>query len=177
MTDGPGTELLFHQVWIEIGPATLPSEAASVLGSLNYHAGSPDSTVEDACGLNSSYEVMPTPARLDEPMILDHGDTTLDPPLPTDKASVPATVAWNASAHPTLLPTSTYRLFLARYSSKFPAVQASNGSMVPEEQNVLAWVLYAHPVTTSGGCGFWTLGVYDAHTGQSLGGAGWAPGP
>lgn len=174
--DGPGTELLFHRVWIEIGPATPPSDAASLLGSLSYSPTSPDSPVQDACATNPDYAVMPTPTRLDRPMVLEQGDITLDPPRPADRASVPATVAWDSPSYSTRLPTSTYQLLLARYSSKYPAVQSADGSLVPQDQNILAWVLYSHPVTTSGGCGFWTLDVYDAHTGKPVGGAGWGSG-
>lgn len=174
LTGGPGIQLLFHHVWIEVGPATSTSDAKNLLGSLSYHPGSADSSVQNGCLTNSRYAVRPRPARLDRQMVLGQGDVTLDPPLPSDQASVSATVAWTGSRP---LPTSTYRLYLARYSSKFPAAPGPDRTLIPEEQNVLAWVLYSSPVTASGQCGSSGVSVYDAHTGQPIGSQGWAPGP
>jgi hypothetical protein len=168
---GPGTSLLFHGVWLLIGRSTSPADADSILVSLSYHPDRPNTAVAMGCGTNSTYTRMPRPQRLTNRLVVG-SNITLEPPLAKDQASVPPAVAWNGSqgglSH---LPTNTYRLFLARYSAQFPATVQPNGSTTPDAQNVLAWVLYASPVTpTNPTCGQEEVAAFDAHTGKMLGG-------
>ncbi|MDE3206270.1 MAG: hypothetical protein KGQ66_18840 [Acidobacteriota bacterium] len=169
---GPGTNLLFHGVWVFVGQATSAAQAQSILASLAYHPNKPDTSASLSCATNPAYNQMPAPQRLTHQMIIEYGNITLDPPHPGDRASVPASIAWNGPQGSLEdLPTNTYQLFLARYSAKFPATVQPNGSTVPEEQSVLAWVLYATPLTsTNHTCGSPAVSAYDAHTGQRLSG-------
>lgn len=169
---GPGTYLLFHGVWVFVGQATSVAQAQSILASLAYHPNKPDTSASMSCATNPSYNQMPTPQRLTHQMVIQYGNITLDPPHPGDQATVPASLAWNGPQGSLEdLPTNTYRLFLARYSAKFPATVQPNGSTVPEEQSVLAWVLYATPLTSANRtCGSPAVSAYDAHTGQRLSG-------
>ncbi len=166
----PGTNLLFHGVWVFVGQATSAAQAQSILASLAYQPNKPDTAASMSCATNPAYNQMPVPQRLTHRMIIQYANITLDPPHPADQASVPASVAWNDGGLEDL-PTNTYRLFLARYSAKFPATVQPDGSTVPEEQSVLAWVLYATPLTfTNRTCGLPAVSAYDAHTGQRLSG-------
>ncbi len=169
---GPGTSLLFHGVWLFIGQATSTTQAQSILSSLAYHPNQPDTSASMTCATNPAYNQMPTPQSLTHQMVIQDGNITLDPPHPGDQASVPASVAWNdPQGSLEKLPTDTYQLFLARYSAKFPATVQPNGSTIPDEQSVLAWVLYATPLTsTNSTCGSPAVSAYDAHTGQRLSG-------
>jgi hypothetical protein len=168
LSTGPGADLLFHNVWIEVGPATSPPDADQVLASLAYHHGASDSTVPGGCAINPTYDEMPTATRLAQRLLIGGG--SMDPPLPTDRPVVPASIAWhNPESSPLLLPTENYRLFLARYTGGGRTLEPKG--WVTTNDNVLAWVLYSSPVTPTPSCGFSSYGAYGALTGQGLGGA------
>ena len=119
---------------------------------------------------------MPTPERIATRLVLENGNATLDPPLPSDRAVMPAAQAWTTSG-----PKPDFehaRLVLARYSAKTPATQHADGSLTPEHQNQLMWIVLSAPNSPGiQGCGMWGYHLFDARTGQDLESAGYAPGP
>ena len=172
---GPGSDLLFHQVWLQLGARTPASLASGVLDSLTYVASAPDTAVFAACTTKPA--TIPAPTRLDHQMILNQGNVILDPPSPDDQPAVSATVA-TKTVMIGQMTTQGEELLLARYSSKLPATQEPNGSLKPMEQHVLAWVLYSYPLSpTVTRCGLWGVNAYNALTGAGVTSSGWAPGP
>lgn len=118
---------------------------------------------------------MPPPERLTTTLVLEQGDITLTPPRASDIASILPDQAWKNANSPKER-FEHYRLFLARYTSKFPAIVGLNGS-TPTNQNILAWVIYSVPNTPIPSCGGYGVDAEDAHSGESLGSMGSSPGP
>ena len=176
--DGPGTELFFHGISVDIEPATPPAVAAKMLASLAYRPGEPDTPVAGGCATSDQYEVMPTPARLDHRIVVDRGNVVLDPPLAADQPTVAPSVAWASGQGAARVPTSGYRLYLARYHATTPPPIETDKGQTHDVQGLLAWVLYVSPLSPDvPGCGLWGVTVYDAHTGAEVGYSGWTRGP
>jgi hypothetical protein len=132
--------------------------------------------VTGVCARSPHPNAMPIPERLAEPLLLEHGQMTLDPPLPSDRSSVSPAQVWRASDPKQ--PYERYRLLLTRYSAPLPARRTANGSLTPLNNNELSWVVYAFPYSsTVPGCGGWGVDVFDAHSGQEIISSGWSPGP
>ncbi len=165
----------YHGVGIEIGVGVNRAVADAIFNSIAYAPGVSDTPAAGTCGRNPNPQQMPRPERLTAKLSLQHGDVTLTPPAPTDQPVEPATRAWNDQQSREWF--ESYQLILARYSSLFPARPGPHG-YVPEEQNVLAWIVYSTPVSpTIAGCGMWGADVENALTGQPIASMGWAPGP
>jgi hypothetical protein len=165
----------YHDVEIEIGVGHDPRIAQAIFDSIGFSRKMPDTPALDVCVQSPDSNVMPMPERLTEPLVLNSGNVTLDPPAPSDQAIMTAAQAWSESG--SKYPFEQYRLILARYSASLPARQNPNGSLTPISQNVLSWVIYLSPYSpTIAGCGGWGVIVFDAHTGQALIDHGWEPG-
>ncbi len=117
---------------------------------------------------------MPTPERLTKVLKVDGANITLAPPKAGDRPLIDPTSIWK-NREPHTADYEHYRMLLARYSSTFPARQTAHG-YVPENVNVLAWVIYVTPLSPSiNGCGGWTVDATNARTGQGLGVTGYGP--
>ena len=175
---GPPVRILeYHDVQVEIGIGPNPALARRILATLHYRPGVPDSARSLVCRVSSGPLRMPTPTRLSSTMVLNQGNITLNPPEPADQAATSATAAWS-HFEPGIQFLERYQLLLARYSAGLPAKLEPNGSLVPEEQGVLAWVIYESPLSPSiPDCGGWGINAYAASSGQSIAGSGWSPGP
>jgi hypothetical protein len=173
---GPLKRLWYHRVLVEIGIGPEPAIARAILNSIGFTPHSPDSRAAGVCARSASPDSMPAPQRLARRLVLEQGDVTLDPPLPSDQPAMSAAQAWNESGPRE--PFSRYRLILTRYSAKFPARQNPDGSVTPLNQNELAWVIYSKPYSaTIAGCGGWGLVVFDARNGHGITSSSWQPGP
>ena len=179
VSEGPGATLLFHGIWVQIGADTPTVTARNVLASLAYQPAAPDTAVVDACTTIPASDVMPTPIRLNHRMVLDRSDYVLDPLHATDQPSVPASVIWSAAKpSPGTQTADSEQLLLTLLTAKFPATLQPDGHTVPDDQNLLAWVIYSAPLNTSvPNCGEWGINVFNAKTGAQLISSGWTPGP
>jgi len=170
--------LWYHQVFVEIGIGPDPSTAQAIFDSIGFTPGAADTQAAGICGRSGNPDAIPTPERLAEPLLLDDGNVTLDPPASSDRAVMSAVLAWNKSGPKEAF--ERYRLILTRYSAKLPARQNPDGSVTPLSQNELSWVIYSVPYSpTIAGCGGWGLTVFNATTGQgqALISSGYTPGP
>jgi hypothetical protein len=176
-TSGSVEIIYYHGVLVEIGIGADPHVATAILNSIGFTSGAPDSPAAGICARSANPETMPTPERAAAPLVLERGNITIDPPLPSDHPTTSAEQAWKADTGPKQS-FERYRLLLARYSASFPARQNPDGSLTPQNQNELAWVIYSSPYSAAiAGCGMWGVSVADAHSGQEVISAGWAPGP
>jgi hypothetical protein len=173
---GPANFLWYHGVEIEIGIGPRSDVAQAIFDSIGYTAGLADTPVEQACARNPTPDRMPTPERATQALVLNRGDVTIGSLRPADQPTVTAQQVWeNDAAH---LSLERYRLILARYSAAYPALQNPDGSLTPESHDVLAWVVYSAPYsTTVAGCGRRGVDAVDAVSGDRLASAGWTPGP
>jgi hypothetical protein len=168
--------LWYHGILVEVGLGSNPALAKRILNSIAYTPREADTPVTGVCARSPHPNAMPIPERLAEPLLLEHGQMTLDPPLPSDRSSVSPAQVWRASDPKQ--PYERYRLLLTRYSAPLPARRTANGSLTPLNNNELSWVVYAFPYSsTVPGCGGWGVDVFDAHSGQELISSGWSPGP
>ena len=166
----------YHQVFVEIGIGPDPNVAKAIFNSIGFTSHAPDSRAAGVCARSADPETMPTPERLANPLVLNQGGVTLDPPLPSDQPTMSAAQAWSESGPKQSF--ERYRLILARYSAKLPAKQNPDGSLTPLNQNELAWVIYTAPYGAPiAGCGGWGVDVFDALSGQEVILHGWSPGP
>ena len=163
-----------HGVSVEIGIGRDPDVANRIFDSIGYTPTRPDTMAQGACARSRDPDAMPTPERLAKALMLERGDITLDPPTPSDHASMAPNNAWTESEPKQSF--EHYRLILARYSARFPAEVGPHG-LTPTNQNVLAWVVYSAPNTPISGCGGYGVQSFDAVTGASIGIMGYAPGP
>jgi hypothetical protein len=161
-----GTALRF--VWlrgvsIEIGLGGDPSIAQAIFDSIGYTEGAPDTPRSGVCARSPVPKTMPTPERLTSR--IENVNVTLDPPASSDQPSVRAEEVWrppNPRAN-----FERYRMLLTRFTSVYP----------PEGRNVLAWVIYASPITRIVGCGGYSVHAFDAKTGAGLGQIAYGQGP
>jgi hypothetical protein len=163
-----------HDVSVEIGIGPDPDVANRIFDSIGYAPTRTDTPARGACTRSRDSNVMPTPERLAKALMLERGDITLDPPTPSDHASMSPNKAW-AESEPAQS-FEHYRLILARYSARFPAEVGPHG-LTPTNQNVLAWVVYSTPNTPISGCGGYGVEAFDAFTGESIGIMGYSPSP
>jgi hypothetical protein len=88
---------------------------------------------------------MPTPTRLSKRLIINlgtEGPDTLLPPLTTQHSIVSTNQLrsfWRSAGEKQ--PSATYRLVIARFTSRLPATTNLNGQLVPAVNQQLAWVL------------------------------------
>jgi hypothetical protein len=159
---------------IGIGPDLRVAKA--ILDSIGFTPGAPDTPAAGRCARIDHPNDTPEPERLTTRLVLEHGNATLDPPLPSDRAVMTAAQAWTAAG-----PEPDFehaRLVLARYSAKLPATQHADGSLTPEHQYQLMWIVLSAPNSPGiPGCGMWGFHLFDARTGQDLESAGYSPGP
>jgi hypothetical protein len=167
-------DMWLHGVDIRIGVGPDLQVSQGILDSIGYSPGTPDTPASGMCAQTTDPTAMPTPERLTTTLVLERGDITLAPPLPSDGATMSPQDAWTESGPDQWF--EHYRLILARFTSKFPATTGPNG-LTPLEQNVLAWVIYSAPNTPTLGCGGWGVVAYDAHTGKNVDNEGYGPGP
>jgi hypothetical protein len=159
---------------IGIGPDVRVAE--SILDSIGFTPGAPDTPAAGRCARIDHPNSMPEPERLTTRLVLEHGNSTLDPPLPSDRAVMTAAQAWTAAG--TRPDFEHARLVLARYSATLPATQHADGSLTPDHQNQLMWIVLSAPNSPDvQGCGMWGYHLFDARTGQDLESAGYTPGP
>jgi hypothetical protein len=181
----PGWDRHVVQVWyrhvsIEIGIGRNPRIAHRILASVGYSRGQPDTRDTGDCARTAGMPAMPAPARLARRLVIEQGDITLNPPLPSDQPAMTAAAAWQqaeGNRASMIAPFLRYRLLLVRYSSKYPASPGPNGTYVPMDRDVLAWVVYSQPRTPIAGCGGWGLDSFNALTGGGISSDGWSPGP
>ena len=164
----------FHGDYIEIGLGRDPKIASAIVASIGYSADVPDTPGAGACARSDDARVMPTPERLTHELVLDDGNDTLRPPGPTDQATVPASSVWSSASAQNF---ERYRMILTRLSEKLPATQGPNGSLTPQTSNVLAWVVYAVPISPIEGCGMYVIDATNALTGKGIDESLYAPGP
>lgn len=168
----------YHHVLLEVGIGPDPGVAQAIVDSIGFTPGGPDTPSAGVCARSPDPGTMPAPDRLRRRLVLGNKDTdfTLDPPEPSDQATMPAAQAWKESGPKEWF--ERYRLILARYSSEFPARLGPDGSVTPIYRNELAWVVYSAPTSPAiTGCGGWGVVAFDAHSGQRIGDAGFSPGP
>ena len=163
--------LWYHRVQVEIGIGADPRTAAAIVRSAGYTAGEPDSRAAGTCARSHHAGSMPRPRRLARRLVLDHGDVTLNPLRPGDRAVMSAAQAWRDAVPGS--PFVRYRLLLVRYSAKFPARPGADGTLVPEDRHILAWVIYGEPRTPIPGCGGWSLAAFNASTSRGIAVNGW----
>lgn len=178
--DAPRTYYWYHGVQIVLGSGPNPAVAQRILDSVHYRPGTPDTPAAEACGLNPQPEAMPTPERLSQGMVAQQGNLTFDPPAPSERPTMKPEAAWHPAHRPgaTRSPLSVYRILLTRYSGRYPATLNPDGSTTPNNRNLLAWVVYAAPVTPDvPNCGGWGADIFDANTGHELISSGWGPSP
>jgi hypothetical protein len=168
-------QVWYRHVAIEIGAGPDPQVARRILGSVGYTRGTPDTPSAGHCARAGGPARMPAPVRLTRRMVIDHGDITLNPPLPSSRPVMPAAAAWRQARITS--PFDRYRLLLARYSDRFPARPGPGGTLVPLDRDVLAWVIYSQPRTPIPGCGLWGLTPFNALTSQPASSDSWSPGP
>ncbi len=168
-------EVWYRHVVIEIGIGPDPRIARRILGSVGYTRGQPDTRDTGDCARASGTPRMPAPARLARRLVIEHGDTTLNPTWPSDQPAMPAAAAWQQAS--ITYPFDRYQLLLVRYSSKFPARPGPDGTYVPMDRHVLAWVIYSQPRTPIPGCGLWGLDSFNALTSLGISSDAWTPGP
>ena len=174
--DGPIESFWYHGVLVEIGVGTNPNLAKRIFNTIGFTPHEPDTPVTGGCARSAHPDVMPTPERLATPLVLEQGEVTLDPPLPSDQATASASQAWSDSGPKQSY--ERYRLILALYSDTLPARKNANGSFTPLNHHQLAWVVYSSPYSaTVTGCGGWGMDVFNAHSGQEVTSSGWSPGP
>jgi len=180
-SSGTGSGATWHMysdrgVRIEIGNGPNPNVAHSIVESIRFGPGTPDTPAAGVCPRSADPDAEPTPERLAQRLVLNHGDVTLDPPASGDEPVMTADSAWRQTQPHS--PVEHYRLILARYSAKFPARQNPDGSYTPMNQNELAWVIYSTPPSPQvEGCAGWGLAVFDAKSGQEQTQSGYSPGP
>ncbi|MGH2719044.1 MAG: hypothetical protein ACRDJU_10725 [Actinomycetota bacterium] len=174
-TAGPDVDVTYGGVSIELGLGPDPAVARTIFDSIRQLPGTPDTAVEGVSP-SSVPTAMPTPERLTAPLAIENGQLTLDPPAPGDQAVMSAAAVWASVRYPEA--GATYRLILAQYTSPFPAT-TPEGAMAPEDQGVLAWVIYAVPAQTSeGSCGNYSVSGFNATTSKPLDESfGYYPGP
>jgi hypothetical protein len=163
-----------HGVDIRIGVGPDTQVLHGILDSIGYSPGMPDTPASGTCAQMTDPTAMPTPERLATTLVLEQGDITLAPPLPSDDPTMSPQEAWKESGPDQWF--EHYRLILSRFTSKFPATTGPDG-LTPLEQNVLTWVIYAAPNTPTSGCGGCGVVAYDAHTGKNIDSEGYGPGP
>ena len=167
----------YHAVQVEIGIGANPDLANRIVSSLRYDRGTHDSARTLVCSLGPAHPAMPRPNRLTKALVVNEGNITLSPPAVGEQPSTSAESAWARLASYTS-PLERFQLFLATYSAKLPARLEPNGSLVPVDQNVLAWVVYSSPRSPAiQGCGLWGINAEDATSAQVIEDGGWAPGP
>jgi hypothetical protein len=166
--------LWYHGDYIEIGLGSDTSISSAILASIGYSPGVADTPGSGACARSSDASTMPTPERLTHEMVLENGNVTLRPPAPSDQAITSASSVWS-TAYPRNY--ERYRIILARYSEKLPATLQPDGSLEPDNVNVLAWIVYAVPITPIEGCGMYGLDATNALTGKGMDDAGYSIGP
>jgi hypothetical protein len=166
----------FRQVELTVGIGTDPRVARAIVDSIGFTPGAPDSPAAGVCARIAAPTAMPTPERLATRLVLEHGRATLDPPRPTDHATMTPEQAWTDSG--TKPDFEHFRIVLARYSAPLPATQHPDGTLTPEHQNQLMWIVLSAPNSPEiQGCGMWGYDLFDARTGQSLESTGYSPGP
>jgi hypothetical protein len=159
----------YHGIGIQVGIGADARIEKHIVDSIGFTDGTPDTVAAGVCARQPNPEVMPTPERLAKPFSLKYGDVTLKPPAPSDHAVISADKAWSEAG--TKRNFERYRVILARLSQDIPARQNPDGSFTPLTQDVLAWVVYASPISVSvPGCGGWSIAGVNAITGQSVGG-------
>lgn len=169
-------QLWYHRVSVEIGIGRHRNVANEILRSLGYTRGKPESKVADVCPRRKGPARMPAPRRLARRLVVELGNITMTPPLRSDQPVMRAAQAWRESGTKSVF--ERYRLLLVRYSSKYPAAPNAQGLLVPENHDVLAWVVYAFPFSTAvAGCGGWSVYGFNALTGTAMADDGWSPGP
>lgn len=170
-----GTTVFFHGVSLLVGADTSSALTRSILDSLTYDPAIRTTPVPGACD-RVPPQLSLEGRRLTHRLVLDHGDIVLDPPLPSDRpATPPPKTSGQDPASPT---TETADLYLVRFSAAYPARTGPDGKLDPLNTNVLAWVIYSQPITTSvPGCGLWGVQVTSAQSGSAIEGSGWQPGP
>jgi hypothetical protein len=173
---GPTLSFAFGDVAIDLGIGSDPAIARTVFASLERAPGAADTPVEGTCSGGNGGGASPDPERLTEPMTIDNGDITLDPPRPGDEPGVSGERIWNSQDRSSR--GTTYRLILARFSSRYPAKPGPNGSLLPLDHDELAWVVYGTPeMTGAGPCGGYSFDAYDAVTGLGILAGGYGIGP
>ena len=88
--DGSIESFWYHGVLVEIGVGTNPNLAKAIFNSIGFTPHEPDTPVTGVCARLTHPVVMPTPERLATPLVLEQGEVTLDPPLPSDQATASA---------------------------------------------------------------------------------------
>jgi hypothetical protein len=165
----------YRGVEVDIGFGPDPSVGDAILRSIAYTPHLRDSPRAQACSMSPNPNATPTAERVNKPLVLEQGQVTLDPPMPSDRAATTAAAIWTKAL--AKQPFESHRLLLTRYSAKFPAKQNPNGSFTPVNQNVLSWVEYSAPLTQIPGCGTWGVEVFDATSGTQIISSSWSPGP
>jgi len=172
---GPFLQVWFHRISIQIEIGRDPRVARAIFNSIGYAPGTPNTHAAGVCARSADPNAMPVPHRLRHRLVIEQHTITMAPPRPSDRPVMTAAAAWSQGGPRE--PFDRYRLWLVRYSSKYPAVQNANGTTSPDNHDELAWVIYAEPLTSVAGCGGWGLDAFDAITGHGIDSAGWAPGP
>lgn len=176
LSEYPVKVLWFHHVSLEIGRGPDLNIAQEIVDSIRFTPGAPDTSATGVCVRSPHPNVMPSPERVARRLVLDRGTIVLDPPKRSDSAVMFPAQAWKESE-----PAASYeryRVVLSRYSAKFPALDGPDGSLIPLEYNILAWVVYSSPRSpTIAGCGGWGVEAFDATTGGQITSDGYAPGP
>jgi hypothetical protein len=166
----------YRGVAVAIGIGPDPKVGRAVLDSIGFTTGAPDTPDAGECARIPQPNAMPTPERLGARLMLENGRATLDPPLPDDRATMTPEQAWSDSG--TKEDFEHFRLILARYSAQLPATQHPDGTLIPEHQNQLMWIVLSAPNSPAiQGCGMWGYDLFDARTGQALESTGYSPGP
>jgi hypothetical protein len=165
----------FHGVSITVGVGSDPAVAQAIVESIGYAADVPDTPRSGICARSADPNSMPTPERLASRLTLEQGNVILDPPRPEDQPVATAAEVWRARTwNPNY---EQYRLILTRYTSPTPASPNGQGGYTPDHVDLLAWVVYAAPITDIPGCGYFGVDLFDAKTGAELESSSYGPGP
>jgi hypothetical protein len=166
----------FRQIALTIGIGTDARVAQAIVDSIGFTAGVADTPAAGVCARIADPNAMPAPERLATRLVLENGNSTLDPPRPADQATMTPEQAWTDSG--SKQDFEHFRLVLARYSAQTPANQQPDGTLIPEHQDQLMWIVLSAPNSPEiQGCGGWGYHLFDARTGQDLESAGYSPGP
>ena len=169
---GPVKSYWYDGVSVEIGIGPDPKVGKAILDSIGFREHAPDTKASEVCAMSKDPDAMPRPERLTVRLVLNQGDITLDPPLPSDQPSVSAAFIWKRASNGN--PLYRNQLLLTRLSARLPAQEQPNGTLVPQYQNVLVWVVYSVPRSPSiPGCGDPGVQIFNSTNGQDDFGTSW----
>jgi hypothetical protein len=159
-------EFPFHGVGIEIGIGPDPNVERSILDSITYHPGTPDTTTLGTCPTPSSAKpAMPTPTRTTTAINLMDNVTALWPERNNAQPKISAAVAWREYLKQ--LGVAADAAWPLQWSMTFGFMADQSATAPPH--GTPAWLIQALPTNTDHGyCGAHVMVLVNATTGDLI---------